>query len=377
MTNETLPFAYTVLVSNALDAEIRSFNLDTATGRIDPSLTYAAADAVMPMALSADRKLLYVATRGVAPSIITYCVDSLTGQLSRLGTAANIESSLAYLCAEPSGRYLLGASYGEHRLSIYSVDGIAQANGKPLQVIENIEHAHAVIVSPDARFAYVSSLGSNRVFCFSLDAGLTGEPAAFVEHASLGEGFGPRHLRFSPDSTMLYVLSEFRATVALFQRDSVTGHIDPKGVSARPQAISELNDGRARPNLTAAVQLDPKTLQSLVWAADLQVTPDNRFAYVSERTSSRLIVYRVHADASLEYASFIQTETQPRGFQIDPTGRYLVACGEKSSHVAVYAINAESGALSLLSRCEGGRGANWVEIIDRTQSAAPASARPL
>jgi 6-phosphogluconolactonase len=272
MTNETLPFAYTVLVSNALDAEIRSFNLDTATGRIDPSLTYAAADAVMPMALSADRKLLYVATRGVAPSIITYCVDSLTGQLSRLGTAANIESSLAYLCAEPSGRYLLGASYGEHRLSIYSVDGIAQANGKPLQVIENIEHAHAVIVSPDARFAYVSSLGSNRVFCFSLDAGLTGEPAAFVEHASLGEGFGPRHLRFSPDSTMLYVLSEFRATVALFQRDSVTGHIDPKGVSARPQAISELNDGRARPNLTAAVQLDPKTLQSLVWAADLQVT---------------------------------------------------------------------------------------------------------
>jgi 6-phosphogluconolactonase len=364
MTDETLPLAYTVLVSNALDGEIRSFKLETATGRIEPGLTYAAADAVMPMALSADRKLLYVAARGVAPSIITYRVDPRTGQLSRLGTAANIESSLAYLCADPSGKYLLGASYGEHRLSIYSVDAIAQANGAPLQVIENIEHAHAVIVSPDARFAYVSSLGSNRLFCFALDAGLTDEPAALVAHTSLGPGFGPRHLRFSPDSTMLYVLSEFRATVAIFQRDSLTGHIDRKGVSTRPQAISELNDGRARPNFTAAIQPDPKTLQSLVWAADLQVTPDNRFVYASERTSSRLIVYRVQADASLEYVSFIQTETQPRSFQIDPTGRFLVACGEKSSHVAVYAINAESGALSLVSRCEGGRGANWVEIID-------------
>jgi 6-phosphogluconolactonase len=71
-------------------------------------------------------------------------------------------------------------------------------------------------------------------------------------------------------------------------------------------------------------------------------------------------------EGSLEYAGFTDTEAQPRGFRIDPSGRFLVACGERSAQVVVYAIDADSGALSAVSRCEGGRGANWVEIVMQT-----------
>ncbi len=70
--------------------------------------------------------------------------------------------------------------------------------------------------------------------------------------------------------------------------------------------------------------------------------------YVSERTSSRLIAYRVQDDGTLAYSGVTDTETQPRGFRIDATGRFLVACGEKSTHVSAYAIDADTGALTLL-----------------------------
>ncbi len=65
----------------------------------------------------------------------------------------------------------------------------------------------------------------------------------------------------------------------------------------------------------------------------------------------------------LTYLASTPTESQPRGFAIDATGRYLVACGEKSETISVYAIDAASGALSLLQKYPGGKGANWVEIV--------------
>jgi 6-phosphogluconolactonase len=40
-----------------------------------------------------------------------------------------------------------------------------------------------------------------------------------------------------------------------------------------------------------------------------------------------------------------------------------VAAGEKSGHIAVYAIDGEDGDLAELGRYESGKGANWVEIV--------------
>ncbi|WP_042260270.1 lactonase family protein [Paraburkholderia heleia] len=353
------PERFFVYVANSKDGDIGVFHLDARSGALTPQARVAAQDNVMPMALSPDRRRLYAATRGADKRINDYAIDAPGGRLApRVQTP--IESSLAYLCAEPQGRFLLGASYGEHRVSLYGAKDLEDGRGAPLQVIGGIEHAHAVIVSADGRFAYASSLDSDRVFAFALeDAGRLVE----IGTVDLGAGFGPRHLRFSPNGDVLYVLSEFRATVAACARDAATGMLAARHVSPRAPVLAHLNDGFARPSPTDPVQPDPAVLAKLVWAADLHVSPDGRFVYVSERTTSQILTLRVSQDGALEYVGASATETQPRGFRIDPTGRFLVACGEKSQHVSVYAIDAASGALTPLSRGEGGNGANWVEIV--------------
>jgi 6-phosphogluconolactonase len=65
----------------------------------------------------------------------------------------------------------------------------------------------------------------------------------------------------------------------------------------------------------------------------------------------------------LTYLASTPTERQPRGFAIAPDGKFLVAAGERSDTISIYAIGEASGALTLLRRYPAGEGANWVEII--------------
>ena len=57
------------------------------------------------------------------------------------------------------------------------------------------------------------------------------------------------------------------------------------------------------------------------------------------------------------------TETQPRGFQIDPTGAFLLAVGETSHGLSTYRIDRGTGVLERISRGQVGEGPNWVEIV--------------
>jgi 6-phosphogluconolactonase len=88
--------------------------------------------------------------------------------------------------------------------------------------------------------------------------------------------------------------------------------------------------------------------------------PDNRAA----SASSTLGAFRVEAQSGkLTYLGNTPTEKQPRGFSIDPTGRFVVLSGEKSDTISSYSIDAESGGLKPIGRYPTGKGSNWVEIV--------------
>ncbi len=67
---------------------------------------------------------------------------------------------------------------------------------------------------------------------------------------------------------------------------------------------------------------------------------------------------------TLNYQGSVETEKQPRGFNISPRGDFLVAAGEKSDHVSLYAINRETGVLGPARRFPAGNNPNWVEIVE-------------
>src|SRR5262249_25100012 len=107
----------------------------------------------------------------------------------------------------------------------------------------------------------------------------------------------------------------------------------------------------------------PRDTSNDVWASDLHLTPNGKFLYTAERTNSTINALAVDgATGRLTYLGSTPTEKQPRGFRIDPTGRFMVVAGEKSDMLATYAIDA-NGALKPVGRYPTGKGSNWVEIV--------------
>ncbi len=352
-----------VYVSNADDGDISSYRMNPVTGTLWPGIRVKAANLVMPMAVSPDRRFLYAAVRSKPYSVMTYSIEPHAGGLQLVSTSP-LADSFPYISLDRTGRYLFGASYGAHLVSVNAIDGEGRVSAAPLQVIAVGRNAHSIQVDESNRFAFAATLGSDEIFQFTFDE-KTGRlasntPAVVLLKASTG----PRHFVTSRDDKYLYAVNELVGTVTTYALDASTGLLTETGsVSALPSG-TKLGPGLPRGAVGGPNAPAPRNTDNDIWAADIHMTPDGKFLYASERTSSTLAAFGVDpATGKLSYLGSTPTEKQPRGFAIDAGGKFLVASGEKSESISVYKIDPSSGALQHVARYPVGKGANWVEIV--------------
>jgi 6-phosphogluconolactonase len=351
-----------VYVSNAEDGDIGTYRM-LDSGELQPGARAKAASVVMPMAVSPDRRFLYASSRSKPYSVHVYSIDPATGALAQLATSP-LSESFPYISLDKTGRFLLGASYGGHVISVNAVGSDGRVAAEPLQVIPVGRNAHSIRVDESNKFVYVPTLGSDEIFQFNFDAKsgklTSNTPSVYLMKAMTG----PRHFITSGDNKFLYALSELQGTVTTFALDGRTGLLSEVSSASGLPPDTKLGPGAPRAPITGPNAPPPRNADNDIWAADIHMTPNGKFLYISERTSHTLGAFSVDgASGKLTYLSSTPTERQPRGFAIDPKGRFLVASGEKSETISVYAIDQDSGALKPLGKYPTGKGANWVEIV--------------
>ena len=351
-----------VYVSNAEDGDIGTYRLQP-DGALTPGARVAAAKVVMPMAVSPDRRFLYAGVRSKPYSVHVYSIDAGTGAL-KPQSVSPLAESFPYISLDRTGRFLFGASYGSHLISVNAVGADGRVAAPPLQMIPVGRNAHSIRTDASNRFVFVPALGTDEIFQLTFDAKSgrlsSNTPAVALMKASTG----PRHFITSRDNKFLYALSELLATVTTFSLDAGTGLLTEVSSASGLPADSKLVPGAPRGAVGTPGGPPPRNTDNDIWAADIHMTPDGRFLYISERTSSTLGAFGVDAaTGKLAYLGSTPTEKQPRGFAIDPKGKFLVATGEKSDTLSVYAVDPASGALKLLQKYPAGKGANWVEIV--------------
>jgi 6-phosphogluconolactonase len=155
-------------------------------------------------------------------------------------------------------------------------------------------------------------------------------------------GAGPRHLAFHPNGRFLYLITETTATIGTYAVDKKSGML---------QELQFVDMLAATPKEAPA-------------AADLHVTPDGRFLYGSERRSNMLVGFRIDPHkGTLTLVERIATETTPRGFGIEPRGKFLLSVGLDSHNMTVYAIR-PNGSLDVVKQHAMGKNPNWIEFAD-------------
>ncbi|MCX8957254.1 6-phosphogluconolactonase [Erwinia psidii] len=291
---------------------------------------------VQPMVVSPDKRFLYV---GVRPEfrIVAFRIDD-QGKLQEAGHAA-LPGSPTHISLDRQGRFIFVGSYNDACVSVSPVnaDGLP---GEPLQVISGLEGCHSANIDVDNNILFVPALKQDRICLFDLQENGTLQPRP-QSQVTTAAGAGPRHMVFHPGKAFAYCVNELDSSVDVWQ----------------------LNNGNGEVVRVQSLDMMPAGFSGTRWAADIHLTPDGRHLYSCDRTASLITVFNVSDDGGqLTVAGHQPTETQPRGFNIDHSGNYLVAAGQKSHHIEVSKISAAQGLLQPLARYAVGQGPMWVTI---------------
>jgi 6-phosphogluconolactonase len=344
-----------VYVSNAEDGTIGIHAMDRDSGRLTAIGTVEAGANVMPMAVAPDRRHLYASIRSQPFRVVTFAIDATTGALTQKASAP-LADSMCSLAVDATGRHLLSASYGGSLVAVNPIgdDGVITggAAGICRPAGTRIRSFWIIPARP-----YVPCLGTDEVMQYAFD-GKSGRLTALAPCRSRPAPATVRDICGSRPTTLrLRALRIDRPRRAIrAPANSALVFIDE---CRRYRRESGLVPGV--PPVGSNATNDP----CLVYGAP--TSPSRPMAgslcHRAHHLVDRLPVDRQGVGA-LRFVDTASTETQPRGIRLTSDGRFLVASGERSDQLAVHRIDTVTGKLSLAGRYPGGRGANWVEIVD-------------
>ncbi|RYF08069.1 MAG: lactonase family protein [Comamonadaceae bacterium] len=336
------PSSTWVYVSNADSQDLSVYQLDRDAGSLRLAETVPLGGQAMPMAVSPDKRTLYVALRSQPYRVVSLSIDHASGKLTKLGEAP-LADSMANIDTDATGRWLFAASYGGNKITVNGI-GADGAAGAVQQTLATAPNAHAIHADAANRFVFATSLGGDNLSSWKFDAAtgrLTANDPALTTIAPPKSG--PRHFVWDKAQRNMYLLNELDASLHVLAYDATRGTLrDVQSVSTLPAGFT------GKP-----------------WAADVHLSPDGRMLYASERTSSTLSTFRVDAaSGQLQLVGQVPTEKTPRGFAVDSSGRYLIAAGQESHSVSVHPLSASTGLPGTPQRFAAGKNPNWVEIVD-------------
>ncbi len=186
-------------------------------------------------------------------------------------------------------------------------------------------HPHAVELSADRTHLIVADLGLDQILAYRFD----GEEKSIASEASwivkVHDGAGPRHLAISCAGRYFYAVNEIDSSITAFSFTSKSG--SPKAI----QTISTLPHGFSGHND----------------AADIRLTQDGRFLYVSNRGADNIQPFTVDAVTGLlaPLSACSSGGKTPLSFQFSPDERFVVVANQDSDEITVLGLDARSGTL--------------------------------
>jgi len=291
------------------------------------------------LVLHPNGRFLYAVNEDAASSgadhITAFAIGSSEG-LQSIGTVSSQGLAPCHLSIDATGKWLFVANYLSGTIAVYPIqtDGrlgharqvVQQKGSGPVASRQASAHAHEVVLSPDGRFLLAADLGADRIFVYGFDAATGALTADSKQTVVLPAGYGPRHLVFSKDGALIYVVTELTPAVITLRWDAKRGSTTQLGeVSSLPAANSAEHGG-----------------------AEIMLHPSGKFLYVSNRGHSNTIaIFHIGRDGLPVPAGHVSAYgTGPRFFNIDPYGKFLIVANQGSGEVVTFAVDPNSGALT-------------------------------
>ena len=281
-------------------------------------------------------------------------IDQATGRLT-FGNAQPVGTAgYPHISVDPTDGLVVGASYGGGAVGVNPIlsEGIL---GEPTHVVthsgppgpvqpdQSQPRAHQIQFDPSRRWAVVQDLGLDRVYVYRANTVVGALEANDPPYVQGALGRGPRHGSFHPSGRWYYVINELDSTMTVFAWDGV------RGTLRELQNVSTLREG----------------WQGARWSAQVVVHPNGRWVYGSNRDdnglnpqprrrigtawleSDDIVVFRIDQNTGLISTVGHQYSggKNPRNFNIDPSGRFLIVAHQDSDNIVSFRINQANGMI--------------------------------
>ncbi|MQQ99105.1 lactonase family protein [Glaciimonas soli] len=291
------------------------------------------------LAVSPDKKFVYaVNENGEKSEVSAFSYDEKSGNLHFLNKVASLGADPCYITLDKDGKHVIVANYTGGSLAVFAVE----PDGKLSEAIQVIQHAgssvtknrqdsphvHMVKFAPDGKYLLVSDLGTDQVFSYAYNAANPRTPLTLKHTFNVKKGSGPRHLIFSANGKIAYLLHEIDGTLTVF------GYHD--GVLTPVQET------------TVAAKNFDRTKEGTIDAADIHLSPDGKFLYASSRGAvNDISIFSVAANGTLSLVTHTPALGKgPRNFAIDPSGQFLLVAHQTSDEVVIFRRDLVTGLLT-------------------------------
>jgi len=270
-------------------------------------------------------------------AVSSFRIDPATGGLTYLNTKASHGTDPCHLIVDATGRFVLIANFASGSVSVLPIaeDG---ALGEAVEFIQHKggtgvdprrqagPHAHAVAIDAANRFVFVPDLGLDGVVVYAFDD-KTGKltPHKTQPLVKTAPGAGPRQLVFRPDGKFAYLINELNSTMTAFAYDAGAG------ILAELHTLATL----------------PPGYHGHSTCAEVQITPDGKFLYGSNRGHDSLAIYAL--DAATGRMTIVGHEHTrgriPRNFEISPCGKFIAAANQDTNNVLLFRLDPATGKI--------------------------------
>lgn len=229
-------------------------------------------------------------------------------------------SSPAYIGINKEKKLLYTANYHTGVLAVISYDDQGQLI--PLDQVKHENkalgprpeqagaHPHYFDETPGGHLVSCD-LGQDRVDFYGFD----GQKLTHLASYQNEDGFGSRHLAFSPDGKYFYVAGELSSQVNVVKFD------EENWMFRSLATYSTIPESWDQHNGTAAIRL----------------SSDGKFLYVSNRGHDSIAVFAVLPNQALKLVQRVSTFGEfPRDFNWDAEEKYVVAANQNSNNATLY-----------------------------------------
>ncbi len=272
-------------------------------------------------------------------SVSAYRIDPDTGKLDIIGTKSSAGFSPAHISVDPEGRLLYVSHYASSHMSVFSL----QPDGKIGELIHNHQyvgkganperqkesHLHSIVPDPSGKFAFASDLGTDKIHPFEIVEKNRQISLTSREAVDAKPGSGPRHFLFHPNGKLAFSVEELSSTISSYRFDPSTGQLE---FIERKEMI-----------------LPTDKYEGTNTAADLQISPDGKFVYASNRGLNNIVIFEIDPNTGkMEYVGSESSGGEhPRTFAMDLLGDYLFVTNMLTDNLVLLKRDKDSGLLTL------------------------------